>query len=146
MKVEDRFTRGFTAGLISSAPAFLFNQGAFYVRFSSLRWTDFMGIFIYGKKPVLFLEHLFAVIVVLLFLGLLGGIFAYLILKISSDSHLLKGWIFGLIVWFGTFSITSLANRPEISTVSVNTAFSNFLGASIWGAAMAHVLQWLDKG
>lgn len=50
MKVEDRFTRGLLAGLIAGVPTFIFNHGLFYLKMTNLRWSDFMSLFIYGKK------------------------------------------------------------------------------------------------
>jgi uncharacterized membrane protein YagU involved in acid resistance len=142
--MKDRFTRGFVAGIIAGIPTLVFNMGAFYLKFATLHWADFMGIFTYGRKPIAFAETLFAIIAVYIFLSFLGIIFAYFILRMSSQNYILKGWVFGLSIWFISYAITILFNVPELAFIPLKTVLSNFIGASIWGISLALALKWLD--
>lgn len=144
MKVEDRFTRGLLAGLIAGVPTFIFNHGLFYLKMTNLRWSDFMSLFIYGRKPVNLAEDVFAVFLVYMLLSFLGIVFAYLLL-ITNTIHILKGCVYGISIWFISYTITFLFKVPELEYIPLETAFFNFIGAGIWGVTLALTLKWLDS-
>ena len=143
--MKDRFTRGFLAGILAGVPTFFFNIGAFYFNLSTLRWADFMGLYVMGRKPIGLGETLFTIIAVYIFLSFLGIIFAYLIPKISSYNYLLKGWVFGVSIWFIAYAVTMLYKVPELAFIPLKTVVSSFIGGSIWGISLSYILKWLDN-
>lgn len=143
--MDDRFTRGLAAGFIGWMPTVIFNLISFHLNFSKLRFLDFAAVFIYGHKPHGTLETMFASLAVMAFMSVLGIFFAFLIKDIGSAHLWLKGWIYGNTIWFSIYAITLLFKVTEIETISLPSAFSNFLASSIWGVTMAYALIWLDK-
>lgn len=142
--ITDRFTRGCIAGILAGLVSSVFNLTAYYVGFAKLRYLDFAGVMIYGRKPTSALEALFAWLGMYMFMALLGAIFAYLILGMTSKNYLFKGWFYGVIVWFAVYAIVILFKVPELSVFNLPTTFANFIGASLWGLALGYIFDKLD--
>ncbi|MHB1125707.1 MAG: hypothetical protein ACYC2T_01930 [Bacillota bacterium] len=146
MFIKDRFTRGMLAGAAAGIITKLYDLLAFYLGISTLRWLDFAGILMYGRKPVILEEQIFATLGTWFFHALLAIIFVYLIERLFlSDNLLLKGWFYGVSWWFIVYSISVLYKVPELVSVPFKTSVSNWIGASIWGLVMATVVKWLDN-
>lgn len=143
--IQDRFTRGFLSGLIAWFPALIINWGSHYLNLSKLRWSDFMGIMIYGHQPENILENLFALGGVAFFISLLGTGFAYLSKVVTSGTYIFKGWVYGVTLWFMFYVITVLFKVPGLVEIPLSTAFLNFAAASVWGLGLAITLRWLDN-
>lgn len=103
-----------------------------------------MAIMTYGRKPEGALEIIFAQAAIFFFFGLLGAVFACLLPALSNRNLLLKAWVFGVFVWFASFSITQLSGIPELSLIPLATTAANFTGASIWGLALGLAFRWLE--
>ncbi|ATW24420.1 hypothetical protein [Candidatus Formimonas warabiya] len=142
---NDRLTRGFVAGLIGCIPLFIFNNAAYYLKISQLRYLDFAAVIIYGHRVTNTMEVLFAFFATLFFASALGVVFACLIPAVTHRNILFKGFLFSGGVWFFCYALTVLFKIPEVSHVNVFTAFCNFIGAVIWGLSLAYALQWIDR-
>ncbi len=140
----DRFKRGFIAGILAAIIQFIVGLLFFYLKFTELLWLNFASVLIYGREPLLLEEKVFAELGVLFFSGLMGILFAYLIIYTNSRDHLLKGFVFAETIWFGTFAITLLYKVPEFSIITFKTSVANFILAAIWGMLMSEVLRRLD--
>lgn len=142
--LEDRFTRGIIASLfgaiIITAPNLVLGH---YL--GIMRYLDFASILIYGHKPQSGLEAVFGFVVAYLFLATLGGIFAYVITGITSMNLLLKGGLFGALIWFVSYTITLLFKVPELADIPLKSAFFNLVSGIVWGISMAYALLWLDR-
>lgn len=144
--MKDRFTRGFTAGLIAGLITSAWNIMSYnLIHISTLRYLDFVAILTYGRKTKAIWETLFSWGSTIFFFGLLGTIFIYLLSIITSDNIVLKSFLFSVTVWFSTYAITMLFKIPELTRVSFLTVFSNFIGAVIYGVALGYVVKTLDK-
>ncbi len=143
--MKDRFIIGFVSGVIAGILPNIFNWSAYHLHLSTLRWADFMGALVYGKKPVTIVETYFATVYVYFFLGLLGILFSYLIPKITSKNYLFKGVIFSLFIWFLAHTITVLFKVPELTNLPLKTALSNSVSAILWGLSLGYTLSWFDN-
>lgn len=141
----DRFFRGFIAGIIGGVPSIIFNNLTKYFHFSSVRFSDFFAVFIYGFKTSSLQYVLFSIFGQFIFFGILGSIFAFMLLGISSQGYIIKGWLFGATIWFLTYAVVTLFKLPNFKETLLSTSVSNFIGASIWGIVMALSLAYLDK-
>ena len=57
--MHDRFTRGFTAGVLGGLLSSAWNLSSFYLNFSNLRYLDFAAIMTYGRKTRTLWETIF---------------------------------------------------------------------------------------
>lgn len=86
MILDDRFTRGFIAGLIGGIGSLawgIFSKSI--LKFTELLYSDFAAILIYGVKASSSIEKAFAQFVVFGFWGLGGIVFILLIPYLTSN-------------------------------------------------------------
>lgn len=146
VRIKDRFTRGLTGGFLAGVLMNILNYLSFYVlNFTEIRYLDWAAVLIYGHKPFNLLETLFAQAGQLFFASIMGVLFAYLLAGATSANHLLKGWVFGLTVWFSTHALTILYRVPELSRIGLDSASSTFISASLYGLALAWYLGNVDR-
>ena len=140
--MNDRFTRGFVAGLLAGIPTMLLNYIADLLHWTTLRWTDFVAILIFGHRYRNLSESIFSTIALLFFVGALGVIFTLVIPVITSRNLWFKAWSFSEAIWFLAFTITYLFKIPELKIIPLKTALVNFLSASVWGLLLGSLLNW----
>lgn len=107
------------------------------LHFGNTRFLDYAGIHIYGFKPKTIAEQIFAEITQLLFTGVLGAIFVYLLDKIKKRNIYFKGAIYGLFVWFLAYTITILFKLKPLDKISLESTLENFMASIIFGIVLA---------
>ena len=140
----DRFKRGFIAGILAGIIVFIIGLILYYLNLTDLLWMNFAAVMIFGRKPLLLGERVFAEIAVLFFGGLMGIVYAYLIERINSEDHLLKGFVFSETIWFSSFAITLLFDVPEFRIIIFKSSLVNFVLAAIWGLGTSEILHRID--
>ncbi len=143
--MDDRFVRGFIAGITAWLPTFVVNYAMEVFGVSRLMFKDFLAVMIFGRLVGNYAELFFAYIALIGFLAVLGVIFAYLILGIGEKYLYFKGINYSLTLWFSFYAITHLYRMHELTTIDLGTAIGNFLGASVWGLCLVIVWQWLTR-
>lgn len=146
MVLRDRLMKGFLAGVTGGVIMNIFDFSAFYLKLEELRFLDWAAIVFTDSMPHGFAETAFALLVQIVFSGMLGIFFAYTIPKLTSRNLLLKGWLFGIAVWFVLYGLLLLFEIPGIIPFNFKTSISDFVIASIFGIVMAETLRILDKG
>lgn len=143
--MKDRFYNGFISGVIGGIASFIVNFGSKVLGFNTVVWTDFMGLFVTGRRPEGLIERVFFISVEFAFLGVLGVLFALIIPHISSKHLILKGAIYGISVWMTLFSLPFLLQLPEIGVFPLKTVIFNISASFVWGGAMALILKKVDS-
>ncbi len=143
--MKDRLTNGFVAGTLGGLVAFVINFGSQSLEFTTLVWSDFMGLFIMGKKPETAFEIAFFIGGQFVFLGLLGSVFALILPFVTSKHLLFKGALYGITAWFLLFSLPFLLQIPELKNVPLKTALTHLVSSLLWGMALAFILKKIDK-
>ncbi len=143
--MKDRFTRGFLSGVIAGIPTLIFSLVAFVLHWTTLRWSSFAAILIYGRKSGNLSEEIFATLAVFVLCGILGVIIAFVIPKLTSANYLLKCWLLSIAFWFFAFTLTVLFKVPALLVIPGKTAVANFIEASLWGLVLGYCLQWFDN-
>jgi uncharacterized membrane protein YagU involved in acid resistance len=113
------------------------------IHFTSLLYTDFAAILIYGERINTTIAKVFAQIAVFFFWGLDGIVFAFITPYIGSRNLVLKGALWGVFVWFFAYTVTLLYKVPGLEKIDPNTAISQAIGALAWGIPMALILNYL---
>ncbi|MDI6710949.1 MAG: hypothetical protein QMC81_02650 [Thermoanaerobacterales bacterium] len=145
MVIQDRSTRGFIAGVAGGVAMNIVANISFYINWGELRFLDWAAVIIFGSRTNVFWEAAFAQVAQILFVGLLGIVFAYLIPAVTSRNCLLKGWLFGAAVWFGLYGVILLFKVNRLVGIDLATAASDFVGASVYGLVLACTLRWMDE-
>lgn len=142
----DRFFRGFTAGIIGGVVMNLWTLVALFIlNWELIRFIDWAAIMIFGDLPRSHLEGLFSLIMQLLWVGMLGVVFAFLLPQVTSQGYLIKGALFGVVFGFLFYAIPTLFQMPILKEHSFATVISNHTGGLLWGLTTAQTLRWLDK-
>lgn len=146
MTLNDRLTRGLLAGMVAGFPSLAWGLFSKHVlHFTTLLYSDFAAILTYGKKAETISGQLFSQLVVFMFWGLGGIVFAYLVRYVTSKNLILKGFLWGAMVWFLSYVITVLYKVPGILIIPLKTAVSQLIGGLIWGGFLAVCFNYLDQ-
>lgn len=142
--MKDRLTLGFIAGVIGGVFMNLLDLILVYLfHWADVRYIDYTAIFIYGNKPSFWGDTLLALLIHLIFTGLLGIVFVYLLSAISNKSYLFKGGIFGVFAWF-IFYLTGFLHRvPLFEKTTWPTAVSDVITSIAYGLILAETLRRL---
>lgn len=144
--MNDRFTRGFLAGLVGGAVMNLLNLLFVYIfHFGKCLYLDWAAVMLYGNKATDFAEVFIALIAQVVFTGFLSILFAFLIPLIDSRNYWFKGWLFGILCWFFIYAAFILFKVPEFGHRSVETVISFFITASAYGIIQAEMLKRWTK-
>lgn len=145
MILQDRLVAGFIAGAAGGIVMNIYIQLAWFFNLTQVRYVDWASVLLYGHRPHGVGDAVFAQIVQVIFAGILGILFAYLILAISSRHYLLRGAIFGFAAFFLIYGATLLFELHEVIPLELPTVAVDFAGAGIFGLVLAETLHLLDK-
>jgi len=141
----DRFFRGFIAGIGGGIVMNVWSLFSYHVlNFSDRRYLDWTSAILFGHLPRSVPEAAYALVIQILWVGLLGILFAYLVPAITSRGYLFKGAIYGLLLGFIIYAVTTIFRLPDLTSFNLATVMSNHFGGLIWGLTMAYVLHRLD--
>ncbi|MCW3489902.1 DUF6789 family protein [Dethiobacter alkaliphilus] len=142
--MNDRFVNGFLAGLIGGVVMTVLNLISFYVLgLAQILYLDWASVLIFGYRFATTLEAVIGQIGQLFFAGVVGVLFAYLLAATTSRYYLIKGWVYGLVVWFGSYAITLLYDITPLNPIKPDTVISNMVTASVYGLVLAWSLKKL---
>lgn len=141
----DRFMNGFVAGLIADLPAILIDGLAGLLRLDKLNLIHFVSILAYEGKKLSFWETVFTTAIQLLFAGILGVVFAYLLPLIKKEYYYAKAVIYAVSIWFFIYAIDVVFKIHDVAKPDFPTSLVHSNVALIWGLGMAWILQRLEK-
>lgn len=143
--IKDRLVNGALAG---TAGAVVQNTYAFTLILAGYKGPSYVD---YGKAIVFYKTIEGPSALALGLIGhfvwniILGVIFAYIIMLTSSRYYLLKGIIYGLVVWFLIKMGSSMFEIAEIVEINPAAAAVFLSGAILFGVAIAYTLKILDQ-
>ena len=138
----DRFFKGFFAGLLAGIPMNIWSLFSYHtLNFGEIRFLDWMGVILYGTLPETFAEQAYALFVQVLGLGVLGILFAYLLVQTTSRWYIGKAIIYSAAVSFAAYALPALFQMPYLSTMPLSAVVSNHIGALIWGVGLGYTLK-----
>ncbi len=142
--MKDRFTIGFVAGIVGGII-----MAAIDLIFSTIGWVhyayyDWAISLIMGSKSNTIYEAITGQITHILFSGMLGILFAYLLALVKSKNYILKGWVFGIFVWFAVHVIVNLYDFDPLRPIPLSQMVGDFITGSIFGIVLAEVINRLS--
>ncbi|WP_122627871.1 hypothetical protein [Lucifera butyrica] len=143
--MEDRFIRGYIAGVIGGIVMVLLDYILFVLGISEARYLDLVAIMIWGYVPLTVFGQSIAQVIQLGHAALVGITFAFLVPVIDNKYLLFKGATYGAVVWFTVFAIGSLYKLSLFYLSSPTNAFSHLITSAIWGVVAAVALTRMEK-
>lgn len=145
MTINDRFTRGWIAGICGGFLGGIFSFLPYYLGISTIRLSDWSAILIYGRVPPFsHADQAYALIVLAGSTGVVGIIFAFLLPLITEKYIYFKGWVIFLIPWWIIYLFTALAQTAGTLNVSLMSTLSDGIATSITGLAAVFSYRLLD--
>lgn len=130
----DRYFRGMISGVVGGI---IMNAWSFFsyhvLHVTTMRFVDWAGILLYGNPPVGLGQTLFALFMHLVWVGMLGVIFAFVVTIITSRGLIIKGVTYSLICSFWIYAVPKLYQMPQFKSTPFKTTLSNNIGAIICG-------------
>lgn len=143
--MEDRFLRGYIAGILSGITMALLDYLLFMFGISETRYLDLVAIIFLGYVPDTIFGQAVAQIIQLGHAALVGITFVYLTSIIGAKHLIFKGATYGAIVWFSTFGICSLFKVALFYQSTPANLMSKLATSAVWGIAAALTLIWLER-
>lgn len=144
--MADRFTRGFTTGIISGLVMTLLNMSLGLIGIRILSWLDWMAVILFDHAPPFsFGESFLAFLAMPIFYGTAGAVFSLLLPLITNRNLLLKGWLWGVSIWFLLDGITSIFKIEQLTHLSVVDSTVGYVTASFYGLFLAQLLYRVEK-
>jgi hypothetical protein len=144
--MNDRFTNGLIAGLLAGvAMSILDLISHFVLGITEILYLDWAAVLIFGYRYATFLEAAISQIGQLFFSAITGILFAFLLTLTSSRYYWLKGWVYGLVVWFGSYAIIKLFQVTPLIPIKPDTVLSDMATASVYGLVLAGALRRLEN-
>jgi thiamine transporter ThiT len=143
--MKDRFTNGFIAGLLGGVVMGIMDLVLYFLGVVQILFLDWASVLIFGYRFATLLEAAIGQIGQLFFSAVAGVLFAFLLSFTSSRYYLFKGWVYGLVVWFGTYSMTLLFKVTPLIPIKPDTVISNMVMASVYGLVLAESLRRLSS-
>jgi hypothetical protein len=141
----DRFYRGFVAGMVAAVPLNAWSLFSYHILgLTQRRLLDWAGMMVFGVLPRTAVQVVLALFMQLVWSGLRGIFFVYLLRSIGSQGLIGKAVIFSVIVSFLEESIVVLFKVPNLVRTTTGTLISTLVGAVMWGAVLALLLRRLD--
>jgi len=135
---KDRFTLGLVSGMIAAISMTLLNYIFIYTTSANNRFADFVGIMLYGSQPNNPLEIIIATIAHIFLGGVLGVVFAYLLILISEKNLLVKGIIYGGLSFFFLFSLGVIFKITGLEYSIARTVLTKGVGSLFYGFVLAY--------
>ncbi len=143
---RDRLTRGFYAGIGAGVLQNILSFVAYAQGLTTLRMADWSAIVIFGKSgPFSTGEILLGLVGHIIWSGLLGIIFVYLIPYINHQHFTLKGLLFGWVVWFFIYGVSLLYKVEPTMGLPLKTPISDLVNASIYGLVLVLILTRITE-
>lgn len=140
--MRDRLLRGGLAGVIGTIWLLPWNLFSHYIlHFAKTTWLDAMANLELGHPIKNAMDYVAAIGLLLLWNGILGGIYVRFIVTKQEGNYIGRGIAFGLASWFILEAFGSFYRIPSLDKIAWQTAFSNWFGVSGFGL----ILGWLTK-
>ena len=145
--LEDKFTRGFLAGLAGGIVANIISFVGGALGTTDVRTADLIGIFFFAKEPPFTSgEVLYGLIGHLIITGAIGIVFAYLIPHIKRKYIAFKGIMGAMIIWYFAYIITTLFRLPGTVPTDMSTALTDGVTTIAYGLVLGVAYGKLSRG
>lgn len=143
--MQDRFVRGFIAGISGMLIATIPNLLAYAQGISVSRYLDVAAVLLWGDIPKSTWESVLGWGATVAFCGILGIVFTYLLVYLGSGYLIFKGIIFGVTAWFLIHAAGALFKVPLLFKSTPQTSIVHLISAIVYGATVGYFLAWADR-
>ncbi|KJS85152.1 MAG: hypothetical protein JM58_09250 [Peptococcaceae bacterium BICA1-8] len=140
---KDRFTLGLVSGLIATISMSLLNYIFILITPAKNLFSDFVGIMLFGSKPNSLDQIIIALVAHVFLGGILGIVFAYLLLLITEKNLIIKGITFGTLAFLFMFSLGVIFKITGLEHSLTPTVLTKGIGSAFYGFVLAYSMLLL---
>ena len=145
MNLEDRFIRGFIAGISAGIVMDILEYLSFILKITELSYWEWASVLIFGYRATALTEVFLALMLQIFFSGVVGILFAYFVPLVTSRYYLMKGALFSIFICFLSNAVIYMFKVTPLAPVKADTVFSNIVTVAIYGLVLAQMLRWMDN-
>ena len=144
--MKDRFTNGLIAGAVAGVIANLLGFIQYALGLTEYIYYHYSSLLIFGRLPLMTSEIAWLTITNIVFTAVFGAIFAYLTLLIGNKYIYIKAILYGSIVWYLWYLLTTnLAAPGIIEIITLRTSVSTTINSGIFGLIIGVAYSYLQK-
>ncbi len=133
---------GTIAGILKDIPDTAFH---FLFQITNITFSDYAGTIALGHRPAGLAEHLYAVFYEIVFSIFIGIIFVNLAPYFQTKHYLLRGAIYGALVWFSIrCAVMAFGIRPLVDG-DILSATINSLNSILYGMILGAIIHYLER-
>lgn len=143
--MKDRFIAGSVAGLVGAAIQVIYGYAVKATGIADRSFHDFGKVFIMSSAAKGILSETVGIMSNLTNGIFFGIIFAFIIYLTSSKYYLIKGLIYGTILWHIFLGLGTMYKMPAFGKFSPSSSLATLIGSLIYGIVAAYILKILDN-
>lgn len=144
--MEEKFIRGVIggigAGIIKDIPDIIFR---YLLKITGIAFWDYSGTISMGRPPRSFPEIANAAFHEVVFSIFIGIVFVYLAPYFRTKHILIRGAIYGALVWFGIRACVIAFHIKHLIDGDILSATLNSLNSIIYGIVLAMIVNYLER-
>ncbi len=140
--MNDRFVSSFLSGMIGYLPALAIDKMATWLKLEQSDFMDFAAALAFHGKIDTLPKFLFTLWVQLLYAGLMGIGFGYIMRFATPKYYYLKGALLGAFAWFFIYAVDVIFKIPEVVTINFASAVSHHIASILWGVTTALMFRF----
>ncbi len=138
-------TNGFIAGVIGGIIMNAINLAAYFIlNTTNIRFLDWASIIILGSMPSNSAEFFYALFIQLMFSGVMGVIFNYLMIYVLSREYIINAILYSFFVSLISRGYVLAYKVPFLYTPSLTTSITNISSIFLWGLVLGFLLKRLN--
>jgi len=144
--LKDRFTNGLIAGAVAGVVVNILSFIQYALGQTEYVYFHFSSLLIFGRLPLMTSEIVWLTFTNIVFTAIFGAIFAYLTLLIGSKFMYIKSVLYGAIVWYLWYLLTTkLAAPGVIEIITLKTSISTTINTAIFGLIIGIVYSYIQN-
>lgn len=133
---------GVIAGIIKDIPDSIFR---YLLKITNITFWDYSGIIALGHQPRGLFEQIYAVFYEIIFSILIGIVFVYIAPYFKTKRFLLRGAIYGALVWFAIRAAVIAFKIKPLIDGDIVSATINSLNSIFYGIILGTIIHYLEK-
>ncbi|KUO53408.1 MAG: hypothetical protein APF76_09205 [Desulfitibacter sp. BRH_c19] len=142
---SDRATAGAIAGILGAITQDIYGLTVKGIGLTDRAFIDFAKVIAFRTATSGTLSFITGLVVHLTLGMMFGLLFSYIISMTSSNFYYYKAIGYSAGLWFWTLAVGSMVNLPLFAGIPVISQITTFVGALIFGLAMAYSLKLLEN-
>lgn len=133
---------GAIAGILKNIPNAILHN---WLKLTELSFWDYSAAVAFFRHPSNFGEQLYVFTYEIFFCVLLGIIYIYLNEKIRTEHYLIKGAIYGMLIWFLVHTVILAYQIQQLIKTDLATSLVNSLCSIVYGLLLAWIIHYLEE-